>query len=167
MGALGVWQRWGRAGGGGGGGSRPPPHPGGHPGGRSMSGGDCRRWWNGLWKILSEVISLLCTMCCQPETRSPKNPKPETRNPKPWRLNPKPEIRIPKLETSNQCRHQISNQKLIPHPNVAKRGRFSVSGSEAGSFLRRMDSCITQLEVQGPSRTCYDGKEDEEEEVEG
>ena len=28
------------------------------------------------------------------------------------------------------------------------------SSSEAGSYLRRIDSCITQLKAQGPSRTC-------------
>ena len=36
------------------------------------------------------------------------------------------------------------------------------SGSEAGSYLRRIDSCITQLKAQGPSRTCNDSKEEEE-----
>ena len=28
------------------------------------------------------------------------------------------------------------------------------SGSEAGSYLSLIDSCITQLKAQGPSRTC-------------
>ena len=37
------------------------------------------------------------------------------------------------------------------------------SGSEAGSYLRRIDSCITQLKAQGPSRTCNESKEEEEE----
>jgi len=36
------------------------------------------------------------------------------------------------------------------------------SGSEAGSYLRLIDSCITQLEAQGPSRTCNESKEEEE-----
>ena len=35
--------------------------------------------------------------------------------------------------------------------------------SEAGSYLRLIDSCITQLKAQGPSRTCYESKEEEEE----
>ena len=35
--------------------------------------------------------------------------------------------------------------------------------SEAGSHLRLMDSCITQLKAQGPSRTCNESKEEEEE----
>ena len=36
------------------------------------------------------------------------------------------------------------------------------SGSEAGSYLRLIDSCITQLKVHEPSRTCNEGKEEEE-----
>jgi len=39
-------------------------------------------------------------------------------------------------------------------------------GSEAGSFLRLIDSCITQLKVQGPFMTCTESKEEEEEEEE-
>ena len=34
------------------------------------------------------------------------------------------------------------------------------SGSEAGSYLRRIDSCITPLKAQGPSRTCNESKEE-------
>jgi len=49
-------------------------------------------------------------------------------------------------------------------------GRFSmqvgsvgyVSGSEAGSYLRLIDACITQLMAQGPSMTCNESKEEEE-----
>jgi hypothetical protein len=37
------------------------------------------------------------------------------------------------------------------------------SGSEAGSYLRLIDSCITQLNAQGPSRTCNESKEEETE----
>ena len=36
------------------------------------------------------------------------------------------------------------------------------SGSEAGSYLRLIDSRITQLKAQGPSRTCNESKEEEE-----
>ena len=35
------------------------------------------------------------------------------------------------------------------------------SGSEAGSYLRLTDSCITQRKAQGPSRTCNESKEEE------
>ena len=34
------------------------------------------------------------------------------------------------------------------------------SGSEEGSYLRRIDPCITQLKAQGPSRTCNESKEE-------
>ena len=33
---------------------------------------------------------------------------------------------------------------------------------EAGSYLRLIDSCMTQLKAQGPSRTCNESKEEEE-----
>ena len=36
------------------------------------------------------------------------------------------------------------------------------SGSEAGSYLRLIDSCITQLKAQGPARTCNESKVEEE-----
>ena len=42
-------------------------------------------------------------------------------------------------------------------------------GNEAGSYERRIDSCIAQLKAQGPSGNCNESKEegDEEEHVEG
>ena len=36
-------------------------------------------------------------------------------------------------------------------------------GTEAGSHLRIIDSCNTQLTAQGPSRTCDESKDEEEE----
>jgi len=39
------------------------------------------------------------------------------------------------------------------------------SGSEAGSYLRLIDPCITQIKAQGPSRTCNESKEEEEEDL--
>jgi len=36
------------------------------------------------------------------------------------------------------------------------------NGTEAGSYLRLIDNCITQLEAEGPSRTCNENKEEEE-----
>jgi len=35
------------------------------------------------------------------------------------------------------------------------------STCEAGSYLRLIDSCVTQLKAQGPSRTCNESKEEE------
>ena len=34
-------------------------------------------------------------------------------------------------------------------------------GSESGSYLRPIDSCITQLKAQGLFRTCAESKEEE------
>ena len=34
--------------------------------------------------------------------------------------------------------------------------------TETGSYSRLIDSCITQLKVQGPSRTCNESREEEE-----
>jgi len=34
--------------------------------------------------------------------------------------------------------------------------------TEAGSYVRLIDFCITQLKAQGPSRTCNESKEEEE-----
>ena len=36
--------------------------------------------------------------------------------------------------------------------------------SSVGSYLRLIDSCITQRKALGPSRTCNESKEEEEEE---
>jgi len=54
------------------------------------------------------------------------------------------------------------------HHVVALRQLFRVqgftemcSGSEASSYLRRIDSCITQLKAQAPARTCNESKEEE------
>jgi len=37
--------------------------------------------------------------------------------------------------------------------------RQEVRVAEAGSYSRLIDSCITQLKAQGPSRTCNESKE--------
>ena len=36
-----------------------------------------------------------------------------------------------------------------------------------GSYFRFIDSCTTQLEAQGPSRTCHENKEEKTEEALG
>ena len=46
-----------------------------------------------------------------------------------------------------------------------KRERESERHHLPGTFMRRIDSCITQLKAQGPSRTCTESKEEEEEEA--
>ena len=39
---------------------------------------------------------------------------------------------------------------------------ITTCGTEAGSYLRLIDSCITQLKAQGSSRTCNESKEEAE-----
>ena len=47
--------------------------------------------------------------------------------------------------------------------SAARRSVSSATcGTEAGSYLRLTDSCITQLKAQGPSRTCHEIKEEAE-----
>jgi len=48
------------------------------------------------------------------------------------------------------------SRRSLSLQGVRLRGR----NLEAGSYLRLTDSCITQLEAQGPSRTCNESKEE-------
>ena len=56
----------------------------------------------------------------------------------------------------------------LPRPHLDssqfKNNHFTemCSGTEAGSYLRLIDSCITQLKAQGPSRTCNESKKEED-----
>ena len=54
---------------------------------------------------------------------------------------------------------------LRRHSSQFKNNYFAeiCSGFEVGSYLRLIDSCVTQLRAQGPSRTCNESKEEEEE----
>jgi len=55
-------------------------------------------------------------------------------------------------------------EPLPPQDTIRRAFRSELcSGTEAGSFVRRIDSCITQLKAQGPSRTCNESKEEEDE----
>ena len=56
------------------------------------------------------------------------------------------------------------NKRVFPQPPlpVKKSWHELACGNEAGSYLRLKDSCITQLEAQGPSRTCNKSKEERE-----
>ena len=49
-----------------------------------------------------------------------------------------------------------------PKPETRNRVEMC-SGSQAGWYLRLIDSCFTQLKAQAPSRTCNESKEEEEE----
>ena len=46
---------------------------------------------------------------------------------------------------------------------AAPRAR-AVVHPEAGSYLRLLDVCITELKAQGPSKICNESQEEEEEE---
>ena len=48
---------------------------------------------------------------------------------------------------------------------AAKAENRGVVATEAGSYLRLIDCCITQLKAQRPSRTCNESKEEEEEDL--
>jgi len=52
-------------------------------------------------------------------------------------------------------------QVLNWHSSQFKNNHFTemCGGTEAGSYLRLIDSCITQLKAQGPARTCNESKE--------
>jgi len=67
---------------------------------------------------------------------------------------------------------EVEFAKVAEHVHLAREHRQLVvrvknncftemcSGSEAGSYLRLIDSCITQIKAQGPSRTCNESKEE-------
>ena len=57
----------------------------------------------------------------------------------------------------------MSEVPLYPAPPIPESLSRASEGFEAGSYLRRIDSCITQLKAQGPSRTCNESKEEAEE----
>ena len=64
------------------------------------------------------------------------------------------------------CLWLLSAQPLLEVPvyryraNMANHFTEMCSGSETVAYLRLIDSCITQLKAQGPSRTCNESKEE-------
>ena len=65
-----------------------------------------------------------------------------------------------KASEAERGQHQGSNRaERIPGE---QQGGNCVAVTEAGSYFRRIDFCITQLKAQGPSRTCNESKEEEE-----
>jgi len=59
-------------------------------------------------------------------------------------------------------RHAVESDArfVLPPATAENRG---VVVTEAGSYLRLIDSCICQLEAQGPSRTCNERNKEEDE----
>ena len=72
---------------------------------------------------------------------------------------------VPPLGCSScpPCSSTSARPCVVPafHSSQFKNNHFRemCSGSEAGSYLRLIDSCITQLKAQGPSRTCKESNE--------
>jgi hypothetical protein len=54
----------------------------------------------------------------------------------------------------------IQRIPLETGPNPPWKLIYMCNGTEAGSHLRRIDSCITQFQAQGLSRTCNESKEE-------
>jgi len=82
---------------------------------------------------------------------------------------------VSKAKRETDCRvetlkHQKRRKRFRGMDQVVPKGRGVVHhftemcrGSKAGSYLRLIDSCITQLRAQGPSRTCNESNDEEEE----
>ena len=67
----------------------------------------------------------------------------------------------------NRCGCSIFEFRAVLHcySSQLKNNHFTemCSGFEAGSHVRLIDSCTTQLKAQGPSRTCNEIKKEDEE----
>jgi len=71
-------------------------------------------------------------------------------------------FRVPALEATQGQNDSFFSQ--LCHGPASREFKNSHStemccGTEAGACLRLIDSCITQLTAQGPSRTCTESKE--------
>ena len=70
------------------------------------------------------------------------------------------------FRVQRRCCHRTSLTPTLTTPDSPKSSGNSSSlregGSEAGSCLRLIDSCITQLKAQEPPRTCNENNEEEE-----
>jgi len=66
-------------------------------------------------------------------------------------------------------KYEPASEPLKNHLNdgsddgMPRRGASTGQGDAARSYLRLIDSCITQRKAQGPSRICNESKEEEEE----
>ena len=73
----------------------------------------------------------------------------------------------PKVLQTHQC-PSLDTNNGGPRRTGGKHGKFksdplaeTCSGSKSGSYLRLIDSCITQLKAHGPFKTCDESKEEE------
>ena len=58
--------------------------------------------------------------------------------------------------------HHLEHPPETPHRLDLLALPRGVVVTEAGSYLRPIDSCVTQRKAQGPSGTCNESKEEEE-----
>ena len=70
--------------------------------------------------------------------------------------------RVDRVQLRKQLKRLLSRQHKLLHKCFTITSETSLR-SKAGSYLRRIDSCITQLKAQGPSRTCKESKEEQQE----
>ena len=78
----------------------------------------------------------------------------------PVTCNPSREVTLPNIGVPHYM--GVPHRVTYPYPLRYSGDSLMQSASEAGSYLRLMDSCITRLKAQGPSRTCNESKEEEE-----
>ena len=114
---------------------------------------------------LSKVwyLRLIASCITQPKVQGPP-PSVHATGPRLWIRTSRLSIRCAFLADTS------SRPRRFPEALRAKRERSSGwgaetpprCGTEAGSYLRLIDACITQLKAQGPSRTCNESKEEEE-----
>ena len=74
----------------------------------------------------------------------------------PYRILPVPEKLHPAVHTTSP-----SSKGRVGFRQPADPLHRNCCGNEEGSYLRRIDSCITQFQAQGPSRTCNGSKKEE------
>jgi len=65
------------------------------------------------------------------------------------------ETKVESGTSQSKCGKSVNLRNRVFRRNCRERG---VVVTEAGSYLRRIDSCITQLKAQGPSRACNESK---------
>jgi len=80
------------------------------------------------------------------------------------RTSPIPIWRASVVQQTSKCAVMLAIWRLHhkPETTLMVSGMARAGGSEAGSYLRRMDSRITRLTAQGPSGTCNESKEAED-----
>ena len=64
-------------------------------------------------------------------------------------------------DATRECGRDLRGSKELGDGRLWRDHAAMCSGTEAGSYLRRIDSCITQRKAQGPARTCKESKEEE------